>query len=302
MTTRKRKGDKKLAEGLELEGFVVAGTPAALEALTPGQAESPHCVRCGSQISNVFLTSKGPMGGDCLATLTGDPSTRRLGRKLAQKLDQVSGYREVTGLLVKPGWHGDYNVVAVSIDRDDYDSWTGLYGTRTDFLASAKENQLPVLLAIAGYEAEIRGLSFETEGIEQIVPYDVGRKNPQPKGTLFHGTSRNALEDILRGSKAYDLYLADSEAKSWDYAEQSAERDDSEVAMLVLDASRLPGDIIVDPGVSPEEWDYEMGQWIYTGQIPVEAIQGAYYIDDYDETVDMVVSRRNTTSTVRGRR
>lgn len=168
MTARKRKGDKKLAEGLELEGFVMAGTPSAFEALPPGQAAAPRCVRCAAPISNVFLTSKGPMGGDCLATLTGDQSTRRLARKLSQKLGRVMNYREVRGLRVKPSHHGDYNVVAVSIDRNDYDPYSGLFGSRTDYLITAKREQLPVLLAIVGYEAESRGLDFETEGIEQI--------------------------------------------------------------------------------------------------------------------------------------
>jgi len=160
---RRRKGDKALAEGLELEGFVFAGTPEAFEALDPRAAESPHCVRCGSSISNVFLTSKGPMGGDCLATLTGDQSTRKLARKLIKALDVEMGYRQVTGLKVVPmlSHRGEYKVVAVSIDRSDYDSWSGRYGEKERYLTAFNSKQLPVMIAIAGHEAEVRGLNFD---------------------------------------------------------------------------------------------------------------------------------------------
>jgi hypothetical protein len=157
---RRRKGDKKLAEGLELEGYAEAGTAAAFEALPPDVAESPHCVRCGSPIAHVFLTSKGPIGGDCLATLTGDPATRQLGRKLTKALDRVMRYREVTGLKVERGFR-DYTVSAISIDRNDYDSWTGEFGTKSDYLISFKEAQLPVVTALVAHAAEVQDLELE---------------------------------------------------------------------------------------------------------------------------------------------
>jgi len=72
-------------DGVALEGFAVAGSPAALEALG-GTFANISCVCCGARIGNVFLTSHGPMGGDCLATLTGDDSTRKAVRALATKL------------------------------------------------------------------------------------------------------------------------------------------------------------------------------------------------------------------------
>jgi hypothetical protein len=68
-----------------VEGFVKAGTPAALEQLGGG-FENVSCVVCGTRIGNVFLTDHGPMGGDCLATLTGDDSTRASVRKLYEAL------------------------------------------------------------------------------------------------------------------------------------------------------------------------------------------------------------------------
>lgn len=157
---RKRKGDKALAEGLELEGYVEASTAAAFEALPPDVAESPFCVRCGSPIAHVFLTSKGPMGGDCLATVTGDPATRQLGRKLTKALDRVGRYREVTGLKVEPGFR-DHTVSAISIDRNDYDEWEGRFGTKSDYLISFKAAQLPVVTALVAHAAEVSGLELE---------------------------------------------------------------------------------------------------------------------------------------------
>lgn len=56
--------------------MVVAGTPQADEYLH-GEFE-PTCDNCGRPIKNVFVTASGyKLGGDCLATLTGDESTRQ---------------------------------------------------------------------------------------------------------------------------------------------------------------------------------------------------------------------------------
>lgn len=91
---RKRKGDDRLAEGLDIEGLVTAGTEAAFEALGPAEFVSPRCVRCGSPLSYVVLTSKGPMGGDCYATLTGDDTTRKAWRSVMQSYDKHLIYSE----------------------------------------------------------------------------------------------------------------------------------------------------------------------------------------------------------------
>ena len=104
--------DADLAAGLDLEGMVVAGTEPAYEALGP--YESVYCVCCGAQINFVLLTNKGPMGGDCYATLSGDNTTRRVWRKLGQKLDyamhvEESRYHHVTQIGVEHGvgiFHG----------------------------------------------------------------------------------------------------------------------------------------------------------------------------------------------------
>lgn len=73
----------------ELETFVIANTPAAYEALDPRMAEHPTCVVCGSPLKDVFVTNYGPMGGDCFATLSGNPETRRAYRKMLKLFDQV---------------------------------------------------------------------------------------------------------------------------------------------------------------------------------------------------------------------
>lgn len=105
-------------------------------------------------------------------------------------------------------------------------------------------------------------------------------ENPdKPSGILFHGTSKKQLDRLLKNKKANNLYLADAEEKSWDYAEQQAHRDDAPLALLVLDSAKLSGEWEVDSG-SEEEEEFDMGQWTYTGPIPVSAIVKAVYIDD----------------------
>jgi len=71
---------------VEVGTFVKAGTPAAYEALGPAGFADVSCVVCGAKIANVYETNYGPMGGDCLATLTGDDSTRKAVQQLYEKL------------------------------------------------------------------------------------------------------------------------------------------------------------------------------------------------------------------------
>jgi hypothetical protein len=203
--SRKRKDDAELAEGLELEGFVQAGTPAAYEELGPAAFSAPHCIRCGSPISYVFLTSKGPMGGDCLATLTGDQSTRRLARLLAKAIDVEQGYREITGLKISKSLSSrDYKVEAVSTDRNRYNEWTGLFGTRTHYLISFEPKQLPVVEAMVAHEAEARGLTLES---------DLPKENPGKKPKYgVEGIRRSLMDTYDDGSSGfgapgqYELY------------------------------------------------------------------------------------------------
>lgn len=73
----------------DLEDFVVAGSERSCEVLGPYKCEEPTCVVCGARLRDVFVTNYGPMGGDCFATLSGNPETRKAYRKLVKLFDQV---------------------------------------------------------------------------------------------------------------------------------------------------------------------------------------------------------------------
>ena len=123
---QRRPGDARF-EGLTVEGYHRAGTPEAAEWLAGGGADV-SCVRCGARIGHVFQTSHGPMGGDCLATLTGDDSTRRLARVLRQKLTGWAENPALVGLEVGSSDRRGASIVGV-YHRDGrdwrYDLWTG---------------------------------------------------------------------------------------------------------------------------------------------------------------------------------
>jgi len=86
---------------------------------------------------------------------------------------------------------------------------------------------------------------------------------------LYHGTSATQYERIKNNRyDVDDFYLADTNDKSADYAEKQSVADGSEESIiLTIDTNRLDGDIRIDPGSSPEEWEYDMGQWVFTGNI-----------------------------------
>jgi len=92
---------------------------------------------------------------------------------------------------------------------------------------------------------------------------------------LYHGTSASQYELIKNNGYAVEeLYLADSDDKSADYAEKQSVADGSEESViLTIDTNKLDGDTQVDPGSNPEEWEYDMGQWTFTGNIK-DAIVG----------------------------
>lgn len=79
---------------IEVQGFAVAGTPYAFELFGPH--EEMTCRQCGAQLSNVYATSLGPMGGDCLATLTGDNATRSAVRRARAAFSKVGHLGRIT--------------------------------------------------------------------------------------------------------------------------------------------------------------------------------------------------------------
>lgn len=72
--------------------FCVAGTPRGFELLGPVEDET--CRRCHARIVNVFVADGAPYGGDCLATLTGEPGFRRAVRAALRKATQMAGWIE----------------------------------------------------------------------------------------------------------------------------------------------------------------------------------------------------------------
>ena len=103
--------------------YFFAGTARAFEALG-GASEDVSCVNCGAKIAHVYLTEHGPMGGDCLASITGDDMTRQQVRKLTAKL---------RGLSVDPGFVVSVSPafrqgeISVSVERPSYfDEYAGV--------------------------------------------------------------------------------------------------------------------------------------------------------------------------------
>lgn len=109
---RKRKtDDKRFGEEISITDYFHAGSPKAMEALG-GESEDVSCVRCGAKISHVFMTQYGPMGGDCIATLTGDDSTRKAIRTLLENLKRSK--------MIVEG-EGQGRLTSLEIEVDSYD-------------------------------------------------------------------------------------------------------------------------------------------------------------------------------------
>jgi hypothetical protein len=90
-------------EELAPHHLVISGTESAYDAFGPHDTLS--CANCGAAIKYAWVTECGPVGGDCLATLTGDASTRRdITRALATITRELSWRRydrlEVNGTCI----------------------------------------------------------------------------------------------------------------------------------------------------------------------------------------------------------
>lgn len=96
------------AGGLDVDGFFVAGTAAAAE-FSCGCC----CVVCGRELVNVYVTTAGPMGGDCLATITGDDTFRALYRRLERLVTTHIPY-----ILIEESDAGD-PVVSVKLSKNE---------------------------------------------------------------------------------------------------------------------------------------------------------------------------------------
>jgi hypothetical protein len=90
---------------LGLAVLVHLGTPRAADHFAPG-VDTVSCDHCGAALRHVFVTGGGHnLGGDCLATLCGDDSTRSSVARAARKANGVTGVRIFNGAVygVRPG-------------------------------------------------------------------------------------------------------------------------------------------------------------------------------------------------------
>ena len=155
----KRKTDDARFGDVHVVDYFRAGSPKAVEALG-GDFADVDCVRCGSKISHVFMTESGPMGGDCLATLTGDDSTRKAIRATIEKLkwsklsvDHYGGRLQKVVLEQREAGHlrGECVISTVAYFFDSgktseryVHSAKGSVGLTAAVVGWAEENQLPV--------------------------------------------------------------------------------------------------------------------------------------------------------------
>jgi len=94
--------------------YVVAGSPSAA---TFGLVGDVCCVNCGARISHVFVTDVGPIGGDCLATITGDASTRAAVRTITRRLAGTP-IGDLFSWTIRRNEHGESVLGARWVERD----------------------------------------------------------------------------------------------------------------------------------------------------------------------------------------
>ena len=128
---------KKFAEGVTVTDYVLAGSaPAALA----GFAGEVSCACCGSRISHVFLSSVGPLGGDCAASLTGDHTTRSaVQRAVRAARPRASEIGEVTIERDGSSWGVSYVVRGSGRVRE---SDGEVIGARRSFVAGGIKGEL----------------------------------------------------------------------------------------------------------------------------------------------------------------
>lgn len=157
-----------------VHGFVTAGSVEAFDALGPH--EHVNCARCGSNITNVFLTEKGPIGGDCLATVTGDNTTRSAFRKISKKFEQVSQWYSVGriwGVSVESDAHSREVSIFAHYNKKNarIDEWSGEV-IRADqkraLIGTLSSAQASIALAIASHLADSKKLEVDNQ-IEHLL-------------------------------------------------------------------------------------------------------------------------------------
>ena len=184
---RKRKtDDKRFGDEVQIVDYFLAGSPKAMEALG-GDFADVDCVRCGSKITHVFMTEHGPMGGDCLATLTGDDSTRKAIRATIEKLkwskisvDHYGGRLQKVVLEQRDAGHlkGECVISTVAYFFDS--------GRTSERYAHSAKGSVGLSAAVAGW-AEENQLPLEVRG--EVPGLQASARNPAG-GTAKHGGSK----------------------------------------------------------------------------------------------------------------
>jgi hypothetical protein len=185
---------RKRFPNVEVEGYVKAGTPAAYEVLGPARFSDVSCVVCGAKIANVFETNYGPMGGDCLATLTGDDSTRKAVQQLYEKLRYLNKFDpiavEATGptdwASIRRGW-----LCSIWVPKQvGFNEYEG-----TPIYSSGR------CLAVLKVKPEIARAIIEDQGFRLIE-----KQSKSPGGKKRHAGS--GLGEAVKGQRKHKQSLA----------------------------------------------------------------------------------------------
>jgi hypothetical protein len=148
---RGRRSDTERFPDTAVNDFFQAGTSRAHDSVG-GDFENIGCVRCGARIRHVFMTQHGPMGGDCIATLTGDSQTRAVFRKFKKAISNAKSNGFKTDYVeVNKSSFGGY---VVSLVPKASRAWSDVEGRfvsrdRSWFVGSVKDASMARCLAAA---------------------------------------------------------------------------------------------------------------------------------------------------------
>jgi len=205
---RRKSDDKRFPDDISITDYFLAGSPKALEALSGSEFADATCVRCGSKIKHVFMTQYGPMGGDCIATLTGDDSTRKEIRKVIDALkmsklsvDHYGGrIQSITIQQSQPVWRKELTILSEAFFFDS--------GQRKIRVVAVTKTSAAVVAAVVGW-AEENDFPVKMEG---EVP-GATKENPASdrKLELYEGWNARPVdryEDLVVVKRGHYYFLA----------------------------------------------------------------------------------------------
>jgi hypothetical protein len=196
--------------------MVVAGTEAADEYLH-GDTE-PLCDNCGRPIKYVFIAPTGhKLGGDCLATLTGDDSTRRSLVSAAKKAVGATSIRVgASSVFARFGSGASAKDKRLFNDvRLENPSWASQ-------VPGARQRAHEELVRYAVSLADMLGIPAEGSGIMPAMKRNARARRNSASGSLLD-TVEGSLSDIYR---PYDMPSEDSAYLSYGNIGDKARRVD----------------------------------------------------------------------------